>query len=155
MTTKQVRTTSADLPLKRELALRIAEHIKAGLTNTDALVAQPIEMRFNEMLEGVRADLSVKVFGPDPQVLERLGRALVGELEHVSGVADLQAEVLFGAAQLQNNNATSLLRAVGYAFDDHITEPLVTGVRAIDSLLLEEREECAHHLFDHRARALA
>lgn len=31
----------------------------------------------------------------------------------------------FGAAQLQNNNANQLLRAIGYAFDDYITEPLV------------------------------
>ena len=31
----------------------------------------------------------------------------------------------FGAAQLQNNNANQLLRAIGYAFDDYITEPVV------------------------------
>lgn len=31
----------------------------------------------------------------------------------------------FGAAQLQNNNANQLLRSIGYAFDDHITEPVV------------------------------
>ena len=55
----------------------------------------------SDRMKALDADVAVKVFGPDPQVLERLGHALVGELEHVPGVADLQAEVLFGAAQLQ------------------------------------------------------
>ena len=37
------------------------------------MVAQPVEMRFNEMLEGIRADIAVKIFGNDYDVLERLG----------------------------------------------------------------------------------
>ena len=39
-------------------------------TNTETMVAPPIEMRFNEILERARADLSVKLFGPDFDVLE-------------------------------------------------------------------------------------
>jgi len=37
------------------------------------LSAQPIEMRFNEMLEGTKAQLAVKIFGNDYDVLEKLG----------------------------------------------------------------------------------
>jgi len=39
------------------------------------LIAQPIEMRFNEMLEGIRADVSVKIFGNDYDLLEKTRRA--------------------------------------------------------------------------------
>ncbi|HXG47842.1 MAG TPA: CusA/CzcA family heavy metal efflux RND transporter [Methylomirabilota bacterium] len=80
------------VPTKRALAERVAEAIQAGFTNTDTMVAQPIEMRFNEMLEGVRADLSVKVFGPDFDMLEALAERTKAVLEKLPGVAEIEFE---------------------------------------------------------------
>jgi cobalt-zinc-cadmium resistance protein CzcA len=77
---------------KRELAELVAESIKTGFTNTETLVAQPIEMRFNEMLEGVRADLSVKLFGPDFNVLEPLAEKTKAVLEKIPGLAEVEFE---------------------------------------------------------------
>ena len=54
--------------------------------------AQPIEMRFNEMLEGVRADVSVKVFGQDYDVLERAARQAKAILEKQPGTAGVEFE---------------------------------------------------------------
>ncbi len=54
--------------------------------------AQPIEMRFNEMLEGVRADVSVKVFGPDYDVLERLAGQAKAVIEHQPGTEGVEFE---------------------------------------------------------------
>ncbi|MEG3176560.1 CusA/CzcA family heavy metal efflux RND transporter [Sphingomonas sp. RB3P16] len=54
--------------------------------------AQPIEMRFNEMLEGVRADVSVKVFGQDYDVLERAARQAKTILEKQPGTASVEFE---------------------------------------------------------------
>ena len=62
---------------------------------------QPMAMRLDEVISGVKADVAVKIYGPDPVTLERLGAIVVRELEQVNGASDLQAEVLFGAAQLQ------------------------------------------------------
>ncbi len=62
---------------------------------------QPMAMRLDEVISGVKADVAVKIFGQDPSTLERLGAVIVHELEQVRGASDLQAEVLFGAAQLQ------------------------------------------------------
>jgi cobalt-zinc-cadmium resistance protein CzcA len=62
---------------------------------------QPMAMRLDEVISGVKADVAVKIFGPDPTELERLGAVVVRELEQVQGASDLQAEVLFGATQLQ------------------------------------------------------
>jgi cobalt-zinc-cadmium resistance protein CzcA len=86
------RRVDGRLPLKRELALQIADQIKRSMTNTEVLVAQPIEMRFNEMLEGVRADLSVKVFGPDFDVLESLAARIKDVLEKIPGVGEVELE---------------------------------------------------------------
>ncbi|KAH2819805.1 hypothetical protein KXV85_003390, partial [Aspergillus fumigatus] len=52
----------------------------------------PIEMRFNEMLEGTRADLSVKIFGDDYDVLERLAAQAREELQGVPGTANAAFE---------------------------------------------------------------
>lgn len=53
--------------------------------------AQPIEMRFNEMLEGVRADVSVKVFGEDYDVLERAARQAKAVLEKQPGTESVES----------------------------------------------------------------
>ncbi len=54
--------------------------------------AQPIQMRFNEMLEGTRADLSVKIFGDDYDVLETLAAQAKQALQGLPGTADVQFE---------------------------------------------------------------
>ncbi len=54
--------------------------------------AQPIEMRFNEMLEGVRADVSVKIFGEDYDVLERAARQAKAVLEKQDGTESVEFE---------------------------------------------------------------
>ena len=57
---------------------------------------QPIQMRFNELLAGVRAELAIKVFGDDFDTLNQLG----GDIEHailnVAGIADVQVEKTTG-----------------------------------------------------------
>ena len=80
------------VPTKPELAYLIATELQQTFTNTTALVAQPIEMRFNEMLEGVRADLSVKVFGPDFEQLESLASRIKELLEKLPGAGEVEFE---------------------------------------------------------------
>lgn len=61
---------------------------------------QPMAMRLDEVVSGVKADVAVKVFGPDAATLERLGNHIHEVLATVRGGADLQVEVLSGAAQV-------------------------------------------------------
>ena len=53
------------------------------------LFAQPIEMRFNEMLEGTKAELAVKIFGNDYDVLEKLAEQIKGILEKMPDAAQV------------------------------------------------------------------
>ncbi|WP_334108408.1 efflux RND transporter permease subunit [Methylobacillus sp.] len=57
---------------------------------------QPIQMRFNELLSGVRADVAIKVFGDDMDVLVANGKQIEQLLKTVSGAADVKAEQLTG-----------------------------------------------------------
>jgi len=54
--------------------------------------AQPIEMRFNEMLEGTRSDIAVKIFGNDFAVLERLSRQVKQIIAKTPGAGNVDLE---------------------------------------------------------------
>ena len=53
---------------------------------------QPIQMRFNELLAGVRAELAIKVFGDDFDTLTSLGKELEKAIQGVEGIRDIQVE---------------------------------------------------------------
>src|SRR5438046_6637042 len=74
----------------------LREHIEAMLKEMNPsyniLFAQPIEMRFNEMLEGTKAELTVKIFGNNYDVLEKLAEQIKGILEKTPGAAQVEYE---------------------------------------------------------------
>ena len=97
---------------------------------------QPMAMRLDEVISGVKADVAVKVFGRDPIELERLGAVVVRELEQVRGASDLQAEVLFGAAQLQIDVDRAQIARYGLNVSDvqEVVETAVGGSQATELL---------------------
>jgi heavy metal efflux system protein len=78
---------------KEELAKIITTEIEALNPGAHVMVAQPVEMRFNEMLEGIRADIAVKIFGNDYDVLEQLGSKVKEVLEQIPGTHEGEGEV--------------------------------------------------------------
>ena len=61
---------------------------------------QPIQMRFNELLSGVRSDVAVKVFGDDMAVMEATAAEIAEVLEQVPGAADVKVEQTTGLPML-------------------------------------------------------
>jgi len=61
---------------------------------------QPIQMRFNELISGVRSDLAVKIFGDDLDTLVELGEAVAELVDGVDGAADTKAEQISGLPML-------------------------------------------------------
>jgi cobalt-zinc-cadmium resistance protein CzcA len=57
---------------------------------------QPIQMRFNELISGVRSDVAVKVFGDDLDVLLESGERIASVLEDVPGASDVKVEQITG-----------------------------------------------------------
>lgn len=53
---------------------------------------QPIQMRFNELLAGVRSELAIKVFGDDFEKLASLGKSIESAIKGVEGIRDIQVE---------------------------------------------------------------
>ena len=58
--------------------------------------SQPIEMRFNELISGVRTDVAVKVFGDDFAVLQRTADQVAAALRRIDGAADVRVEQASG-----------------------------------------------------------
>jgi len=63
--------------------------------------SQPIALRVNELISGVKSDLAVKVFGPDLTVLKPQADKIASALGGVRGAEDVKVEQISGAAQIE------------------------------------------------------
>ena len=61
---------------------------------------QPIEMRFNELITGVRADIAIKIFGEDLDILNNKANEIKDLIENVEGAADIVVEKVVGLPQM-------------------------------------------------------
>jgi cobalt-zinc-cadmium resistance protein CzcA len=79
---------------------------------------QPIQMRFNELLSGVRADVAVKVFGDDLDELLSIGNRLKAVVGGIDGAADVSVEQITGLPVLQINPDRAALARLGLNVQD-------------------------------------
>ena len=79
---------------------------------------QPIAMRVDELLSGVKAALAIKLFGPDLNVLAEMGRKIEGVAKSVEGTRDVEMEQIEGEAQLVVRPDRSKLDRYGIPVDD-------------------------------------
>jgi cobalt-zinc-cadmium resistance protein CzcA len=84
---------------KDELADKFKEAL-AIIPGMDVEFTQPIEMRFNELITGVRADIAIKIFGEDLDVLAKKGREIGALIENVDGAADISVEKIAGLPEM-------------------------------------------------------
>ena len=78
-----------------ELKERVRERL-ARVPGANFLISQPIQQRVDELISGVRAEATVKLFGSDLEALRHTGNEIAHVLGTVRGVKDLKVEQLFG-----------------------------------------------------------
>ncbi|HYW77920.1 MAG TPA: CusA/CzcA family heavy metal efflux RND transporter, partial [Thermoguttaceae bacterium] len=83
-----------------ELTTLLEERLRE-LPGQRIALTQPIEMRINEMISGIRSDVAVKLFGDDFDVLEEKAAEVELILRQIDGSADVQTEQLTGQPVLQ------------------------------------------------------
>jgi cobalt-zinc-cadmium resistance protein CzcA len=83
-----------------ELTTLIEKHLR-DMPGQRLAFLQPIEMRMNEMVSGVRADVAVKFYGDDLDVLAAKGKEIEAILSRIPGSADVSTEQLTGQPVLQ------------------------------------------------------
>lgn len=89
--------------------------------------SQPIELRFNELISGVRTDLAVMVFGDDFATLQRVADQVANGLRETQGSADVRVEQVSGLPTLTVgvDHATAALYGLTAA---DVSDALATGV---------------------------
>jgi cobalt-zinc-cadmium resistance protein CzcA len=91
---KEWRKLDGHTITKDQLADLMTRELGLHVPGEAHLFSQPIEMRFNEILEGTRADLAVKIVGDDFAVMQELGTQAKEILEKIPGAADVQFDAL-------------------------------------------------------------
>src|SRR6202011_2771949 len=74
---------------------------------------QPMAMRIDETVSGVKADLAIKIFGDDFRTLDALGQQALRSISTVRGAADAQMEVTSGVAELSVRTDRAALARYG------------------------------------------
>jgi len=85
---------------QEQLVQAMAEEL-SGWPGMKAVFTQPIEMRVNEMIAGIRADLGVRLFGDDFAVLEAKAREIESALRLIPGASDVFVEQVTGQPVLR------------------------------------------------------
>lgn len=86
-------------PDKKETIDQLRQRMQAFLEvlpGNNSEFSQPIELRFNELISGVRSDLGVKVFGDDMEVLGREAQRIAKEIQSVTGATAVNIEQTSG-----------------------------------------------------------
>lgn len=78
---------------------------------------QPIQMRVDEMLTGARGDLAIKIFGDDPDALNRIAQQVVTKVEQIEGAQDVFTPVNDGAKYLQISYDSKMLAQLGLSVE--------------------------------------
>lgn len=97
---------------KSELLERI-EAIALDVPGNNYEFTQPIQMRFNELISGVRSDVGIKVFGDDLDQLLTTANAISAELSAIEGASDVRVEAITGLPLLSVNPIRSQLARFG------------------------------------------
>jgi cobalt-zinc-cadmium resistance protein CzcA len=86
---------------KAELIEKMDAVLLEAVPGTGFSFTQPIEMRFNELIAGVRSDVAVKVFGDDLELLRQKGAEIERILQTIPGAADVKMEQTAGLPVLR------------------------------------------------------
>ena len=84
---------------KNELADKFKEALSI-IPGMEVEFTQPIEMRFNELITGVRADIAIKIFGEDLEVLSNAANKIKYLIENVDGADDIIVEKVVGLPEM-------------------------------------------------------
>ncbi|MCB5190781.1 CusA/CzcA family heavy metal efflux RND transporter [Methylobacillus arboreus] len=87
----------------REALLSAIQQAAATLPGNNYEFSQPIQLRFNELISGVRSDVAVKVFGDDMDVLNVTGNRIAAVLQSIPGAAEIKVEQTTGLPVLNVN----------------------------------------------------
>jgi len=111
---------------RQELVEAVQERV-SKLPGNNYEFSQPIQLRFNELISGVRADVAVKVFGDDMDVLNKTAQEIAEVLGSISGASEVNVEQTTGLPMLSINIDRSKAARYGVNVGD-IQDTIATAI---------------------------
>jgi len=125
---------------KADIAQQVAERIERDVPEIAGAISQPIQMRTNELIAGVRSDVAALIYGPELAELTGLGERVANAIRQIPGATDVRVEQVAGLRYLRIVPERSKLARYGLTVDDvnQITETMAVG-HATGAVLEGER----------------
>ena len=108
------------IPKKEWTSARTKDELMAKMAKTLSLIpgmeaemSQPVQMRNNELITGIRQDVAVMLYGPDLDVLTVKAEEIAGAIKGVKGITSPKVERVTGLPQIQVEYSRDLLGAYG------------------------------------------
>lgn len=116
---------------QEELAEAI-EGVLKDLPGQNYEFSQPIELRFNELISGVRSDVAIKLFGDDLDAMAQKASEMARVLGSIQGASDVKVEQVTGLPVLTIEIDRAAIGRYGLAVEDveHVVEAAVGGAQA-------------------------
>ena len=131
---------------REDMAAKMAKVLEQEVPGSSSEFTQPIQMRFNEMITGVKSDIVVKIFGDDLQTLFNQASACGRLIEKVPGMAGVRVEQTVGLPQIDVQydraklaqygvSVADVNRLIRAGFAGEITGPVYEGERRYDMVV--------------------
>lgn len=98
---------------RAEVANAIIEKLDAELPGQSVLRSQPIQMRFNDLLEGSKSDVSVKLYGDNMDTLSSITKQIAAIVEKIDGAGEVETELRGTSPLLRVTPKKDVLRTMG------------------------------------------
>jgi cobalt-zinc-cadmium resistance protein CzcA len=108
------------------------EKALAELPGNNYEISQPIQLRFNELISGVRSDIGVKIFGDDMDQLLSSGQKIAGVLRQIAGAEEVKVEQVGGLPMLTINLKREAMSRYGISVSEvqEVIEAAIGGAEA-------------------------
>ncbi|HXH25301.1 MAG TPA: CusA/CzcA family heavy metal efflux RND transporter [Vicinamibacterales bacterium] len=147
--------TTADT--REELIEKFNEALEAEVPGNVFSYSQPIELRVQELIAGVRSDVAITIFGEDLESLRRAGTEIVGVVSQVPGAADVKLEQTTGLPYLRVRIRRDEIARYGINASQVLDTIRAIGGRPVGEVLEGQRRFLMQVRFmeDHRANVEA
>ncbi|MBH0071801.1 CusA/CzcA family heavy metal efflux RND transporter [Pseudoalteromonas sp. NZS127] len=124
---------------KEELVQQIRTRVN-DVPGNNYEFTQPIEMRFNELIAGVRADVALRIYGDDLSVLKEFGEKATGLMRNLAGATDVRLEQMEGLPTLSVTPMRDHMALLGLSVND-IQQTLAAAVGGVQTGLIFEGDK--------------
>ncbi|MEL0647949.1 CusA/CzcA family heavy metal efflux RND transporter [Pseudoalteromonas agarivorans] len=126
--------------LSKEELVKQIRHLVNEVPGNNYEFTQPIEMRFNELIAGVRADVAVRIYGDDLSTLKQYGEKATALVQNITGATDVRLEQMEGLPTLSVTPLRDHMALLGLTVTD-IQQSVSAAIGGVQTGLIYEGDK--------------